>query len=395
MLMRPLRAVAGLLVLSSAIWVAACGSDNGSSTSSSSASTSTSGSAVAETQSTSPASTGGQVELPTGKMKCGATALGDDPCKVPAQPPDGKAVRIGYFGLANNTFSASIFDAIKATVEKYNATVTPLLNPFSFSVQASQIRDSMSAKKFDAYIVFPTNPAALAPAFRQMAAQKIPFVTVGGNNGTDNSTAKVTFPGQTLQISRPTDSYAADAAAATKEVCQKVDPCKVGFIRGSADVAFDTTAYNRFVSLVKATPNVKLVQTVFGAYLSSKSTSAMKQMLTVHPDLDVVVTLGDQMSAGAQLAIQQAGKAGKVQIVSVGGGSTAVKNIREKKWYASVVTLPSNEGIIASVAAIAAARGVKLHLGIANIDTRGPLPSVLTQRNESQWTNFTGQWSGL
>jgi ABC-type sugar transport system substrate-binding protein len=374
-----------------AVAVTGCGSSSGSNSTGSSASASP----AASTGNSSGSGQSGPIVLPTGKVHCGATSISDDPCKIPAAPPTGKHVTIGYFGLANNTFSAAIYKGIQEEAAKYNASVTPLLNPFSFSVQESQMRDSLAAQKFDAYIVFPFAPGAIRAQFQQMVSQHIPFATVGSNNGPTNSSAKLTFPGQTLQISRPDNSYAVDEANVTKQVCQSIKDCQVGFIRGTAALNFDTSEYQAYVNAIKSSPNIKLVQTVFGNYLSSDSETAMKSMITVHPDLNVVVTLGDQMSQGAALALQAVNKLTQVKIISAGGGTTAVAAIKAHRWYASAVTLPLNEGIIAADAVISAVRGHKLSLGIANIDTRGDLPSILTQTNEAQWKNYQGQWSGL
>jgi hypothetical protein len=46
---------------------------------------------------------------------------------------------------------------------------------------------------------------------------------------------------------------------------------------------------------------------------------------------------------------------------------------------------------------IARARGDKSFpdLGIDSSSTRGSLPQILTQQNESLWKGFKGQWTGL
>jgi hypothetical protein len=120
------------------------------------------------------------VILPIGKVTCAASAASDDPCKIPAAPPSGKKVRIGFFALADNTFATAAEKGVRDTARKYNATVTTLLlNPFNPTIEQSQLRDSIAADKFDAYIVEPVNPPALESLFRQLIAKRIPLTTFG------------------------------------------------------------------------------------------------------------------------------------------------------------------------------------------------------------------------
>jgi ribose transport system substrate-binding protein len=365
--------------------LAACGSDDSSG----------SGATASSTATQSAATPKGPLTLPTGKVTCGATSLGDDPCRLPSAPPSGKKVRIGYFALANNTFAAAMEQGVKDTAAQHGATVTTFLNPFDPAVQQSQIRAALAANKFDAYIVEPINPPALRPLFKQMVTKGLPFATVGVINGTNNSVAKLTFPGQTFQTARPTDTFEADAADTIGEVCRGIDPCRVGIVRGTAVLTFDTSEYKVLLSSLKKYPNVQVAATVFGKYLSGASRTAVQNMLSAHPDVNVVTTFGDQMSVGAEQAIKAGGKAKQIKIISAGGGTTAIAAIKAGRWYASVLTLPQNEGVMGATAVIAAARGTKLSLGVAAIDTRGSLPRVLSQRNKSQWSSFAGQWSGL
>jgi ribose transport system substrate-binding protein len=337
----------------------------------------------------------GPVILPTGKVTCGASAASDDPCKIPAAPPSGKKVRIGFFALANNTFATAAEKGVRDTARKYNATVTTLLNPFNPTVQQSQLRDSIAANKFDAYIVEPVNPPALKPLFRQLIAKGVPLTTFGLTNGPDDSTAKIQLAGQTLQTSRTPVSQGIDAAKAVAEACAGKSACRVGVIRGTAVLAFDTNMAKALNGELSKSPTVKVVGTAFGQYLGGPSRTAMQNLLTAHPDLDVVVTLGDQMTVGAEQAIKAAGKTQQVRIVSMGGGTTAINAIRAGRWFSSTLVLPENEGILNAVAAISAARGQRLSLGIASIDTRGRLPVNLTRDNVADWRNFGGQWSGL
>ena len=97
-------------------------------------------------------------------------------------------------------------------------------------------------------------------------------------------------------------------------------------------------------SVIKPHSNIKVVATAAGGYLAAPALTATSNVLRAHPDLNVVVSSGDQMIAGAYKAEQLAGKAGKV--ANVGNGCTveAKQLILDGKETACSVYLPMTEG---------------------------------------------------
>lgn len=334
--------------------------------------------------------------LPTGKVKCGATRLGDDPCKIPGKPPAGKHVKIAFFGISGVDYTVVVQKAVLKTAKENNASVDVFLNPFDPALEARQLQDAIAQDKYDAYIIEPVNPAALKPLMKQLVKKGRPFSTWVLTNGTNDRTAKLQFPGQTLQTSRPPASQAEDLAAGTVAACGKKKPCNVGYIRGLPVLAFDNAMVKAFKAAIARHSNIKIVSTVIGEYSTAGARKAMQDMLQAHPDVDVVATHSDGMTLGAEQAVKAAGiKAGRIKYTSMGGGSYSVKAITEGRWFSSALVLPTNEGIINTIAVISAARGVKLSLGVATIDTRGSLPSNLARTNLKSWRNFKGQYLGI
>lgn len=334
--------------------------------------------------------------LPTGKVKCGATRLGDDPCRLPAKPPPGKHVRIAFFGISGVDYTVVVQKAVIATAKANNASVDVFLNPFDPALEARQLQDAIAQDKYDAYIIEPVNPSALKPLMKQLVKKGRPFSTWVLTNGTNDASAKLQFPGQTLQSTRTPASQADDLAAGTIAACGKKNPCNVGYIRGLPVLPFDNAMVKSFKASFARRPNIKVVSTVIGEYSTAGARKAMQDLLQAHPDVDVVATHSDGMTLGAEQAVKAAGiKAGQIKYTSMGGGSYSVKAIKAGRWFSSALVLPTNEGIINAIAVISAARGVKLSLGIATIDTRGPLPSNLSRTNLRSWRNFKGQYLGI
>ncbi len=80
--------------------------------------------------------------------------------------------------------------------------------------------------------------------------------------------------------------------------------------------------------------------TAAGGYLAAPALTATQNVLRAHSDLNVVVSSGDQMIAGAYKAERLAGKAGK--IANVGNGCTfeAKQLILQGRELACSVYLP-------------------------------------------------------
>lgn len=364
------------------VTLAACGSDSDSSSGD-------------DNTSTGPAATG-TISFPSGgEPKCGATATSDDPCELPAAPPEGKEVRIGFFGLSNNSYTDAAFAQAKKVAEANNATIKDIRNPFDPAEEVRQIQDALSGNQFDAYIVQPENPAALAPLFKQMSSQKIPFATFVLPNGNDQSTGKLQFEGQVLSIIAPPTEVGRLAGESTVEACKDIDPCKVGIIRGAAVLPFDTARLKGLTDALAKSDNIEVVDTREGAYDARASRAATQDMLSAHGDLTVIASLADQMSIGIEQALKAAGKTtDDIKLTSMGAGASGIEAVKAGRWYSTVLDLPGNEGYASAIAVISAARGEKISLGIDEFTTRGDIPLVLSQTNLDEWKTFEGDWTG-
>jgi ribose transport system substrate-binding protein len=120
-----------------------------------------------------------------------------------------------------------------------------------------------------------------------------------------------------------------------------------------------------------------------------------QNVLQAHPDLNVVVTGGDQMTLGAERAVKAAGKTGQVKLIGSYGSELGVRALREKRWFGDTVSLPYDEGRVAVESIVAAVRGKKLPFGAnagpAIIKRLSPIGRLITQQNAKR---FKAQWKG-
>lgn len=94
----------------------------------------------------------------------------------------------------------------------------------------------------------------------------------------------------------------------------------------------------------------------------AKGQTAMETCLSKDPSINLVYTINEPAAAGAYTAIKNAGKAGKVTIVSVDGGCAGVRNVKAGVILATSQQYPlkmASRGVAAVVAY--AKTGTKVH----------------------------------
>jgi ribose transport system substrate-binding protein len=330
----------------------------------------------------------------TGELKCGAGETGDDPCQAPGAVPEGEPVKIGFFCLENDSYSAGQSAKIKEIAEANNATVKDVLNPFNPAQQARQLQDALTANQYGAYIVCPGNPAALKPSYTQMVNKKIPFVTIDFINGTDNATAKLQIEGQALQVIKPPEVAGEAIGGNTVAACGE-KPCKVAAIRGIKSLPYDTALWDGFNKVIADHPNIDVVTTVFGDFSVAGGRRSAQDILTAHPDVNVIAGFNDQMGLGAYPVVEKAGKLDSIKVLGNAGSEGAVKAVREGKLFGTSAQVPLSEATMATIAVLAKARGVEFPpLGVDSTSILGDVPTLLNQENLDDWKDFQPQWSG-
>ncbi len=98
---------------------------------------------------------------------------------------------------------------------------------------------------------------------------------------------------------------------------------------------------------------MKILDTQEGRGGTDGSKRAMQDLLTRFPDLDAVFPINDPSALGCISAIEAAGRAGQVTIVSVDGSRQGAAAIQAGKLDASVAQFPREIGRLAAEKAYA------------------------------------------
>lgn len=102
-----------------------------------------------------------------------------------------------------------------------------------------------------------------------------------------------------------------------------------------------------FMEVAKKHPNWKIVAKEDADYTTAKGREVMKRMLTVHKDIDVVVSQNDDMTFGAMEAIEEAGLTtgvnGDITLISFDACKIALEMVAEEKINVDIECNP-NQG---------------------------------------------------
>jgi ribose transport system substrate-binding protein len=122
-----------------------------------------------------------------------------------------------------------------------------------------------------------------------------------------------------------TDWYdlAVKQASAMAQLCGPSTSGKVAVIQGVVTTPTSVIGVQAIEDTLKKFPNIKIVANQSADWDATKAKSVASTILKQNPDLCGFIGLWDGMDVGTAAAIKEAGKTGKVQLVTSGGGNRA------------------------------------------------------------------------
>jgi ABC-type sugar transport system substrate-binding protein len=305
-----------------------------------------------------------------------------------------KTVRIAMFlvATANTHQQASRKGAEAAITSDGNASLRVFGGEFDPKKQASQIEAATASRQYDAFIVNSIDGTATVPAITKATARGIKVICGFSVCGPDQNTFSKQLAGVSAQISTDYGAVGRAQAKALTDACKSVDPCNTVYIDGAPTLAAEMTITKAFNEAIKASPNIKVVAHGEGQYLATPAYKSMKDVLQAHPDINAVVSPGDQMIDGARRALDESDLRNKdIVLIGDGAGKIAARGIGAGKWYASAILRPFHEGELEAKAAIAAVRGSKLDQLVNSSVTPG-IPELYLSK--ASLSKFKPEWDG-
>jgi ribose transport system substrate-binding protein len=175
--------------------------------------------------------------------------------------------------------------------------------------QANQLQDLVSATKINALVVFPFESAALTRPVAQVKGKGV-YVTVVDRGLTDTSAQDAYVAGDNTAFGRIPAEYLAKALGGKGNIVA---------LRGIA-TTLDNERMDAFNAVMKAYPDIKLLDARYGNWNRDDAFKVMQDYLTRFKQIDAVWAADDDMAVGVLKAIDQV-KRSDIKIVFGGAGA--------------------------------------------------------------------------
>ena len=303
--------------------------------------------------------------------------------KTGAKPA--KRYRIAYLAeCTSNPYCRTRLDGIRAAAKKYGFEFKVFDANFTPQTQLGQVQNAV-AQGFDGYVFAPVAAAAGCTMWtRFLKPTGKPIVTLDVPMCDD---ADYT-PGLAATVTMVRQAYFDAHVDFAFRSCRSA--CKVAAIGGftGSDLF---TIWERAIAQGKAKfPNVQVVSDQPGNFDPRVALRVIGDALRAHPDLDMVISPWDDMTRGAQQAIEAAGvKPGTdVRIYSTGATKIGLERVKQGAWNETSIFLPFEESYYAAVALMMALDGkpVNAYVNEAELPAVTDLGSIhVTRENAARF----------
>jgi ribose transport system substrate-binding protein len=311
---------------------------------------------------------------------------------VTAAPTPEKTLEIAYFSFAvANSYDAPMLAAAQGVAGALNAKLTVFDGNLTPDTQTRQIQDAIATGKYDGFIVQPVYGAGLVSVVQEALAKGIKVVNIDQILGADYTTAAAQIPGLSGNVVfLPSAMGKKFGQLATKSCTDRnLNPCEVGYIWSVKAAGLDIALRAAYDAEVASHPEIKIVAEGESFYTTPLGLKAAQDMLTAHPDIDVIIG-ADQAITGALQAVTDAGVKDKIDLIGYGAGAIAIQGIAAGDRWASVAQLPATEGRLGVEQLI---KAIRTGVDTPGMDPLADLPDngIITKDNASK---FVGEWPG-
>ena len=161
---------------------------------------------------------------------------------------------------------------------------------------------------------------------------------------------------------------------------------------GCEGFPLDLDRFQAVEAIVGQHEHIEIVAMQAASYTNEHGFEVATDMLQANPNIDVFASVGDQMTLGAELAVEDAGLTGQVALVGNGASIDGYNAVKEGRFFATVANIPYTNGQIAGQMALQAISGDLIVRSVNMYDQAPPYPSggpIITQDN---YADFEPQW---
>jgi ribose transport system substrate-binding protein len=271
---------------------------------------------------------------------------------TPAGTSGGTAKIAAVIKGLDNPFFQSMQQGIEAQAKTGGVSVTvQAANAITDTTGQADKLTGLAGQDYSCYIVNPISGTNLVQGLAQLAAKKKTIVNI--DSPVDAKAAKAANAAPATYIG--TNNVSAGEKAGAQMLTLLPNGGKVAAIGG---IAGDVTSGARIEGFTKGiTGKLDLVQTVAANWERQEALTQATNVMRAHPDLAGFFVANDDMGLGVARAVANAGKIGKVRIISVDGVKDALTAVKNGQLDATVAQYPYAIGLMGVEACQAAAKG--------------------------------------
>jgi ribose transport system substrate-binding protein len=309
-------------------------------------------------------------------------------------PSAGEPLDLAYLSFAvANSYDAPMQAAAEAAADAGNAKLTVFDANNDPAAQTKQLQDAVAAGRYDGIVLQPIYGAGLVTGVQDAIAQGVAVANIDQILGADFTTAAAQVDGLSANVVFVPSDMGTKIGQLVVQACADlaVDPCDVGYIYSVKASGLDGALRTAFDAAIAANPAISVVAEGESFYQQSVGLKAAQDMLTAHPDMDVIVG-ADQAVLGARTAAEGVGVADSIRLVGYGGGQAGLDSVAAGTQFGTVMQLPASEGRLGVEQLIAAIRSGTPSEGM---DPLAQLPDggVVTKDNVDQFMSLA-EWPG-
>lgn len=263
--------------------------------------------------------------------------------------PAGKKFTVGWSNASlGNPWRIAMVKMVEEEAKKYPGVSLLITNAEDKAAKQISDAEDLLARGIDILMLSPTTLHGVNPIVDKAVEKKIPLVVVQRETSNKNYTALVW-----------NDDTALGMMAAIEMVRLLGMEGKIAVVEGIAGASSTLGRTQGIKAALANYPNLKLASLQPGDYQEAKAITAMENIIQANPDLNGVITHSGTMARGALKALRNAGKAGKVALVSIGSENHVLKEIKRGGMHSTVME-PTRVGVEGFRVALQLLSGQKL-----------------------------------
>lgn len=315
----------------------------------------------------------------------------------PSEPEgDGEgeeALRVAMFILVRaNEYDEARINGVESKMVDLNAQVDFFSCEYNTQEQINQIQDAIAAGVYDAFIIHPNDSNAVVPIIEEALEKGILVVGADGPFGPDTRSLEPYPEGVTSIIGRTGWTTGTWLGKAVLDVAAEMEQAKVAYLIGFQSLSIDQDRYEALLEVISDYPNIEVVSMQEGLYRRDTSREVMQNVFQANPDINIIVSSGDQMTLGAYDAAVEAGIDKNIMFIGNGCSREGWEAIRDGYFYASYADIPYTQGILLIETVVKALRGEQVPRSINLEDQRPPIPAEGPMITKDNTDSFRGEW---